>query len=367
MLDDFLEKIKAQIEQLRSKIPKKLGGTQKDEDDDLYDEDEEEDEDEEGTEITNIKKIKKQNISDDEDDEDEDLELKDETDVELDEEEDDDEEELSEQEQAKAEKRSKLIKGAAIFVMIIFAYDLLFEEDDTEGQDVAQTREAPSAPDIEREDPPTVAPDITAQMDREEVVPAAPRQEEQQDISPPPREETTTQTPEESQPDDQEFSFDFDDSPDDQEFEFDFESPEDAVSDAPVADADQITEDPEVIDQQPPVAAVSAPSLGEEREREQRSTLDSIAEAIEQSEQIEYVAPPDYERIGRGLVYNCEGRHWACVDRESYFDCQDNSNWHREEGVPTQCHPAAVYATDEDCRIVQLYNINTSESTDFCK
>ena len=30
-----------------------------------------------------------------------------------------------------------------------------------------------------------------------------------------------------------------------------------------------------------------------------------------------YVAPPAYDNLGRGLVYNCKGRHWACVDKDS--------------------------------------------------
>ena len=40
------------------------------------------------------------------------------------------------------------------------------------------------------------------------------------------------------------------------------------------------------------------------------------------TEQKEYIKPPSYERVGRGLVYNCAGKHWACVNKRSYFSCK---------------------------------------------
>ena len=41
-----------------------------------------------------------------------------------------------------------------------------------------------------------------------------------------------------------------------------------------------------------------------------------------EEEKITYTPPPDYEKLGRGLVYNCDLKHWACVNRVGYFQCQ---------------------------------------------
>ena len=77
-------------------------------------------------------------------------------------------------------------------------------------------------------------------------------------------------------------------------------------------------------------------------------------------------AAPDYFIIGRGLVYNCTGKHWACVDKKSYFICLKNYKASKENGVRPECSVEAIYGSDDDCQVIQTYNINTSKPTNFC-
>lgn len=79
-----------------------------------------------------------------------------------------------------------------------------------------------------------------------------------------------------------------------------------------------------------------------------------------------YVEPPNYRRVGRGLVYNCVGRHWACVDKFAYFQCRENTKWSKVNQKEPECVVSNVYASEKDCGVVQLHYINTNEPTDFC-
>lgn len=81
----------------------------------------------------------------------------------------------------------------------------------------------------------------------------------------------------------------------------------------------------------------------------------------------EYVDPPTYDEVGRGLVYNCKGKHWACVDKNSYFACRDNLKWAKGNGKGFECFTKDVYKNENDCRIIQTNFINTNLKTDFCK
>jgi hypothetical protein len=92
---------------------------------------------------------------------------------------------------------------------------------------------------------------------------------------------------------------------------------------------------------------------------------DQMSQALE--EQRQYSEPPDYTQEGRGLVYNCNGRHWACVDREAYFQCRDNMLWSEQNNKDHECSINKIYATGDDCKTIQIYYINTNEPTDFCK
>lgn len=76
---------------------------------------------------------------------------------------------------------------------------------------------------------------------------------------------------------------------------------------------------------------------------------------------------PDYDIIGRGLVYNCKEKYWACVNRKNYFQCKSNQTYNERNKNSYECHIVDVYATIKDCKTVQLYNINMVVNPDFCK
>lgn len=82
---------------------------------------------------------------------------------------------------------------------------------------------------------------------------------------------------------------------------------------------------------------------------------------------VDYTAPPDYTKFGRGLVYNCRGKHWACVDRKRWFECKGNVKYTEFYGKEKECHPVNVYSSMKDCRTMQLYNVNTNVETGFCQ
>jgi len=80
----------------------------------------------------------------------------------------------------------------------------------------------------------------------------------------------------------------------------------------------------------------------------------------------EYVAPPEYEYVGRGLVYNCKGKHWACIDAPSFKVCQQNHNALKSQSRSKECVPDSVYETDSACVWVQKKKITSNTKTDFC-
>ena len=81
----------------------------------------------------------------------------------------------------------------------------------------------------------------------------------------------------------------------------------------------------------------------------------------------EYVAPPDYEYSGRGLVYNCTGKHWACVDGPSYLTCEDNSSSLKFLKKKAECYPFNVYESTKGCESMQNRMVSSGAKTDFCK
>ena len=80
-----------------------------------------------------------------------------------------------------------------------------------------------------------------------------------------------------------------------------------------------------------------------------------------------YVTPPEYRRQGRGLVYNCKGSHWACVDKFAYLQCHANQTWAQKNNRPFECVIQNVYASVEDCGVIQEHKINTETKITFCK
>lgn len=79
-----------------------------------------------------------------------------------------------------------------------------------------------------------------------------------------------------------------------------------------------------------------------------------------------YINPPEYENMGRGLVYNCTGKHWACVDGPSFKICQQNNAALKNQNRPKECYPDSVYQSDSSCGWVQKQKITGNAKTDFC-
>lgn len=80
-----------------------------------------------------------------------------------------------------------------------------------------------------------------------------------------------------------------------------------------------------------------------------------------------YMPPPSYDHLGRGLVYNCKEKYWACVDKLSYVNCNKNMKWNKTHQKPAECAVSSVYNSDDDCGVVQKYNISSSVPTPFCQ
>lgn len=81
----------------------------------------------------------------------------------------------------------------------------------------------------------------------------------------------------------------------------------------------------------------------------------------------EYVSPPDYEYKGRGLVYNCVGKHWACIDAPSYKVCQNNFDGNKYLKKKTECNPVNVYQSQKGCETIQNRMVSSSAKTNFCQ
>jgi hypothetical protein len=80
----------------------------------------------------------------------------------------------------------------------------------------------------------------------------------------------------------------------------------------------------------------------------------------------EYVGPPNYENVGRGLVYNCTGKHWACIDGPSYRACEDNASSTKFLKKKSECYPFNVYETQGGCEKMQNRMVSSSAKTEFC-
>ena len=126
----------------------------------------------------------------------------------------------------------------------------------------------------------------------------------------------------------------------------------------------ETTNSPPVLGIQEPTSPMEFTEVEEKPIEKPRNLLENIADEL--NKKLDYTPPPDYLNSGRGLVYNCKGKHWACVDRESYFQCRSNFRWSQQEKKEPECGVRDVYETLEDCRVIQVHYINMSEPTDFC-
>jgi hypothetical protein len=140
-----------------------------------------------------------------------------------------------------------------------------------------------------------------------------------------------------------------------------------------------VPEEEPVVSDVPPVTSptdVSADSVdGQVTNTDESSMTDKILEDLEkqvkkdQPKEVkkEYVTPPDYEYKGRGLVYNCAGKHWACVDGPSYKTCENNFSSTTYQKKNIECYPFNVYDTTKSCQLMQNRVVSSNAKTDFCK
>jgi hypothetical protein len=91
-----------------------------------------------------------------------------------------------------------------------------------------------------------------------------------------------------------------------------------------------------------------------------------VKEAAPRAAVTTYVSPPDYEYRGRGLVYNCVGKHWACIDGPSYRVCEDNSSGTKHLKRSHECYPFNVYQTQSGCEKTQNRMVSSGAKTNFC-
>ncbi len=111
-----------------------------------------------------------------------------------------------------------------------------------------------------------------------------------------------------------------------------------------------------------PMEVVTAPSQDQGGNKDSGSSMASkiVEEVVE-------TAPPAYDQLGRGLVYNCKDKYWACIDKPAYVVCNKNMKWNKSKGNGAECVVQAVYNSEEDCAKIQKYNVSTNKETSFCQ
>ena len=143
-------------------------------------------------------------------------------------------------------------------------------------------------------------------------------------------------------------------------------------TDIPVIEETTKPSDEAVISENP---NSSGDTVGEGAEPSGDGTItDKILEDLEQQVKNEkpkevikeYVSPPDYEYRGRGLVYNCAGKHWACVDAPSYKMCENNFSSINYLKKKVECYPANIYESTKGCELMQNRNVSSNQKTEFC-
>lgn len=109
----------------------------------------------------------------------------------------------------------------------------------------------------------------------------------------------------------------------------------------------------------------STESSSEHSEKEANQDLLENSAEINPSPS-EEIPPPTYDGVGRGLVYNCHKKHWACIDQKRYFDCKRHQAWSRKNKLPPKCVAIEVYVSNDNCINAQKMNINKIADTKFC-
>lgn len=329
-----------QLNSLISTIKSKLKRGKPEDDEEEY-EDEEEDEgtdvgeETEASEVTSKKaaKPKAKSKSKDEDEEDEEEE-----------EEDDEDEEGESDDEAKKKKRVKIMGAIFAVVLLYVVADEMFlktEVEDTAVPEVTGGFKRPPKRDRTKTKAKATPATESAIAAAKEATPTPAPTEEKLDIP------TIDEASDESK-------------------EATAATPTPAIVQEEVAESNPFLESPTTT----PSVGESVPTELEVPDRSEENL--PVAEAAKIDEMIagevkkEYVAPPKYDQIGRGLVYNCGGKHWACVDKPAYFQCKDNYLHNKSEQKTIECYPSEVYATYDDCKTVQIHHINMVKEIDFC-
>jgi hypothetical protein len=159
---------------------------------------------------------------------------------------------------------------------------------------------------------------------------------------------------------------------------------EGSIPSSPIEDSDTDMESNIVTDEPVPTESNDFDSVGgEEPTVDDSSTIgetspdltEQILQDLEDQEKVRketrepvttYVAPPPYQFSGRGLVYNCKGKHWACVDGGSYRICEDNFSGNQYLKKNNECYPFNVYQSESGCEIMQKRMVTSSAKTNFC-
>ena len=131
---------------------------------------------------------------------------------------------------------------------------------------------------------------------------------------------------------------------------------------APLAEKEVDKHIDQLIEKENRYETKSQPAMeGEIFEKKEVNLLDKIVADDK------YTEPPTLDFGGRGLVYNCKEKFWACTNKISYIQCNKNMKWNTANNKPSECATINVYTSDEDCSTVQKYNVSTNQPTEFCK
>ena len=268
-------------------------------------------------------------------------------------------EEDADDEEAKKKKKSKIIQiaiGGALVVFLLSDYIIPPDEEPAPAGD--EIVEGPPADQpATAETPVEVKPDapVEAKPDAPVTEPTPPVETAETPVETAP---TTTET-----------------TPDSPVEVTSTETPSEPVEEPAVDFPTETAETPSDIPIEPMGGETSTDTIGEDMGQAGDENLtDQILQDLEKQakgtetteQKKEYVSPPDYEYRGRGLVYNCSGKHWACVDAPSYKACEDNNSSVKYLNKKVECYPFNVYETTRGCESMQNRMVSSNATTKFC-
>lgn len=340
MLDDLKDKLNSNLAKLKQLLPEKFRG----ESDDEY-EDDDENEDVTEDEVTADHEIDKEALSEESQEED-------------DEEADEDDEEEDSEEQAAKNRKQLLVRLLIVAIGGYVALDMFVLNPDQGGEEV-QVMNRPKPRRVRKKvQKPVEKPKKEAQVqnenpfaEQEKVVEKAPEVQEAPVENEPVETAEQENMPVEENSPVQEVA-----RPQEQQ-EVEEVTQEEAVVESPVVENDinqSETSGENIVDD------LTSDDL--------ENKLNQITEKLEKAEKkAPFIEAPSYEQYGKGLVYNCKEKHWACVDRTPYLQCRQHQEWSSENRKAPNCVTEKVYSSFKDCRIVQVHYINTVQTPEGCK